>query len=176
MSRIRLSPISRGLGRLLLCAAVSAVAGSAVAEAPSVKIEPANLNGPRQLADQTAQAAVRDYLEAWQSMSTALNENRAGLLDADFVGDAKDKLAEAIRDQSKLGLRSTYQDRAHDVQIVFYSPEGLSIELTDTVDYDVQITDHDKQAGTQHVHTRYLVVLTPSELRWRVRVMQADGE
>jgi hypothetical protein len=59
---------------------------------------------------------------------------------------------------------------------VFYSPEGLSIELADTVDYDVQIVDHDKPLTTQRVRTRYLAILTPSEVRWRVRVLQADPE
>jgi hypothetical protein len=173
MTRFRSNPILY----LLLGAAACAVMGSSVAAAQAtVKVEPATLDGPRPLAAQTAQAAIRDYVEAWQSLNAAMDQNRAGLLDADFVGDAKDKLANTIREQSQLGMRSQYQDRAHDVQIVFYSPEGLSIELTDTVDYDVQVMDHDKPQGTQHVHARYLVVLTPSELRWRVRVLEAKSE
>ena len=61
------------------------------------------------------------------------------LLDADFVGAAKDKLAETIQQQAALGIRTRYQDRAHDIQIIFYSPDGLSIELKDKVDYDVQV-------------------------------------
>jgi hypothetical protein len=159
---------------LLMCALAGLTASAAGAQA-AVKVEPASLSGPRPLAEQTAQAAIRDYLESWRSMSAALNENRAELLNADFVGDARDKLAEAIRDQAQMAVRTQYQDRAHDVQIIFYSPEGLSIELTDTVDYDVQVMDHDKPMGTQHVHARYLVVLTPSELRWRVRVLEAEA-
>ena len=159
---------------LMVCALAGATAGVALAQA-TVKVEPASVNGPRPLAEQTAQAVIRDYLESWQSLSAAFNENRADLLDADFVGDARDKLAQAIRDQSQMAVSTRYQDRAHDVQIVFYSPEGLSIELSDTVDYDVQLMDHDKPLGTQHVHARYLVVLTPSELRWRVRILQAQA-
>jgi len=135
----------------------------------------ASVNGPRPLAEQTAQAVIRDYLQSWRSLSAALNENRPDLLNADFVGDARDKLAQAIREQSKMAVRTHYEDRAHDVQIIFYSPEGMSIELSDTVDYDVQLTDHDKPMGTQHMHARYLVVLTPSELRWRVRILQAEA-
>jgi hypothetical protein len=50
----------------------------------------------------------------------------------------------------------------------------LSIELTDTVEYDVQLLDHDKSQATQRVRARYIVVLTPAELRWRVRVLQAE--
>ena len=155
----------------LACAAAHSAAGQA-----TVKVEPASVNGPRPLADQTAQAVVRDYLESWQGLSAAMDGNRADLLDADFVGAAKDKLAQTIHDQERAGIHTRYQDRSHDVQIVFYSPEGLSIELTDTVEYDVQLMDHDKPQGTQHVRARYLVVLTPSELRWRVRVLQADAE
>jgi hypothetical protein len=160
---------------LVLAATLAAFAGIANAQA-TLRVEPARLDGPRPLADQTAEAAIRDYLESWQSMSAALVGNRPDLLDTDFVGDAKDKLAETIREQAGLGIRTRYQDRAHDVQIVFYSPEGLSIEMTDTVDYDVQLLAQDKLTATQHVHARYLVVLTPDQLRWRVRVLQAESE
>jgi hypothetical protein len=160
---------------LMLSAVLSAATGCAAAQA-TVRVEPATLDTPRPLADQTAKAVIRDYLESWQSMSAAFNGNRADLLDADFVGDAKDKLTQTIKKQTELGIQTHYRDRAHDVQIVFYSPEGLSIELIDTVDYDVQLLDHDKSQATQQVHARYIVVLTPAELRWRVRVFQADAQ
>ncbi len=160
---------------ILLTAASTAVA---VASAqPTVRIgPPAHLDTQRPLADETAKAAIRDYLQSWQSMGAALDENRVDLLDADFVGDAKDKLTATIQEQAKLGIRTQYEDRAHDVQIVFYSPEGLSIELIDTVDYDTQLFDHDKPQTKQQVHARYIVVLTPAEVRWRVRVLQAETE
>jgi hypothetical protein len=109
-------------------------------------------------------------------MNAALEGNSAALLDADFVGEAKDKLAATIQQQTQLGLRTRYQDRSHDIQIVFYSPEGLSIELTDNVDYDVELLDQNKSQATQHVHARYVVVMTPAEVRWRVRVLQAQTE
>jgi hypothetical protein len=97
-------------------------------------------------------------------------------LDADFVGTSKDKLKETIKQQAALGLHTHYQDVSHDLQIVFYSPEGLSIEMTDKVEYDMQVFDHEKNLATQHVSTRYVVVLTPSEVKWRVRVFQAMPE
>lgn len=158
-----------------LCALAFVVPGFGAAQ-PTLRVEPANLDGPRQLQEQTAAGAVRDYMQAWQSLGAALNQNSAELLNADFVGTAKDKLTETIHAQASLGIRTEYQDRAHDVQIVFYSPEGLSIELIDTVDYDVQVFDHDKPEATQQVRQRYVVVMTPAEVRWRVRVMQAEGE
>jgi hypothetical protein len=46
-----------------------------------------------------------------------------------------------------LGIRTRYRDLSHDLQIVFYSPEGLSVELTDKVEYEVQLIDHDKGYG-----------------------------
>ena len=42
------------------------------ASQPTVRVEPAHVQGPRDLSDQTREAVVRGYLEAWQSMATAL--------------------------------------------------------------------------------------------------------
>lgn len=143
------------------------------ADEAAVRVEPSNLQGPRTLQQQTQTAVIRDYLEAWQSFQAALEQNRAGLLDADFVGTAKDKLTSTIQEQAKLGIHIRYEDRAHDVKIIFYSPDGLSVQLIDKVDYDVQVVDHDKVQASEPVSARYIVVLTPSEVRWRVRVFQA---
>jgi hypothetical protein len=160
---------------LVLGAVVAATSQMGSAQA-TVHVEPSNLQGPRPLQDQTQKAVIRDYLQAWQSFSGALNQNRAPLLDADFIGSAKTKLTETIQQQAGLGVHAVYQDRSHDIQIVFYSPEGLSVELTDKVEYDVQVFDHDKSVTTQHVTARYVVVMTPAEVRWRVRVFQAESE
>lgn len=146
------------------------------ADQPTVNVEPPNLQGPRQLQDQTATAVVRDYLESWQVMRSALAQNRAALLDADFVGDAKDKLADTVHSQAAMGIHTQYHDLSHDLRIVFYSPEGLSIQLLDNVEYDEEVLDQQKVLATQRVHARYIVVMTPSEVRWRVRVIQALPE
>jgi hypothetical protein len=142
----------------------------------AVHVEPAHLEGPRILADQTATAVVKNYIESWQSLKVALEQNRPELLDRDFVGGAKQKLADTIQQQAKLGMKASYQDRSHDIQIVFYSPEGLSLELIDNVEYDVQVSDKDTVVTTQPVHARYVVMMTPTEVRWRVRVLQAAAE
>jgi hypothetical protein len=128
------------------------------------------------LQEQTAKAAIQDYLDSWTSLSNALQQNRPELLDRDFIGAAKDKLASTIKEQTAAGVHAVYQDRSHDLQTVFYSPEGLSIELADTVEYDVQVFDRDKLIGTEQVRTRYIVVLTPTETRWRVRIFQSQSE
>lgn len=160
---------------IMLAVLLAAVPATSRAQS-AVRVEPAHLNGPRVLAPQTAQAVLRDYLESWKAMSAALEQNRPGLLDADFVGTAKDKLAATVREQEAAGIHTRYQDQAHDLQIVFYSPEGLSVELTDNVDYNMEVFDHSNSVATRQVHARYIVVMTPAEVRWRVRVLQAQGQ
>jgi hypothetical protein len=144
------------------------------ADQATVRVEPSNLSGPRTLEKQTSTAVIRDYLQSWQSMGAALNQNRADLLAADFVGTAKKKLAETVDQQTKMGIHTSYQDRSHDLQIVFYSPDGLSVQLIDDVEYEQQVFDHDRLLTSQPVHTRYIVVLTPAEMRWQVRILQAQ--
>ena len=162
---------------LLLMCSVLAAAPALRADQPSVHIRPTNLDGPRVLNDQTRESVIRNYLEAWQSVSAAMQQNRPQLLDRDFVGTAKDKLTDTIQSQATMGMSTRYQERSHDVQIVFYSPEGLSIQLVDTVEYDVQIFDKGKAVGTpQALKARYLVVLTPAQTRWRVRIFQTESE
>jgi hypothetical protein len=160
---------------VILFAAFAAGIYSAPAQ-PSVRVEPLKAQGQRPLEQMTADAVVRDFLQSWQSLQSAFDQNRADLLDANFVGDALDKLSSAIQQQTSLGIRTQYHDLSHDLQIVFYSPEGLSVELTDDVEYEVQLFDHDEPKGTQHLHARYVAILTPSESSWRVRVLQADPQ
>jgi hypothetical protein len=146
------------------------------ASQPSVKIAPMDSVGPRPVETQTQSSVVRDYLQAWQTLGNAMSENRADLLDAYFVGVAKDKLADTVREQRTLGIQTSYRDQSHDIQAVFYSPEGLSIELLDNVGYEVEVRDHGKTIGTQTVRTRYVAVLSPTESKWKVRVFQAGDK
>jgi hypothetical protein len=161
---------------LLMISVLSATTIAFAADEPVIHVQQPHLQGPRELQDQTAKAVVQDYLDSWQSMSKALDQNRPDLLDRDFIGSAKEKLASTIKSQRAAGVRTTYRDRSHDVQILFYSPEGLSIELADDVSYDVEMSSGGKSVGTQQVKTRYIVVLTPTEVRWRVRIFQAETQ
>jgi hypothetical protein len=155
------------------CILICSTAG--FADEPSVQIEPPQLEGSRPLEKQTETAVIRDYLQSWKSLQAALDQNRAELLDSDFVGTARSKLGDTVEEQAKLGIHTRYQDRKHDLQIVFYSPEGLSIQIIDMVEYEEQVLDHDKVLASKLIRTRYLVVLTPSEVRWKVRIFQAAG-
>lgn len=162
--------------RILVMGCALALPLALWADQPSVQVEPPNLQGSRSLEKQTESSVVRDYLQSWQSFASAMEQNRPDLLDPDFVGTARDKLSNTIEEQTKLGIRTHYQLLSHDLRIVFYSPEGLSIQLIDNVEYDEQVLDHDKVLTTQRVQTRYIVVLTPAEMRWRVRIFQAGPE
>lgn len=142
----------------------------------TVHVEKSALRGPRPLAQQTATAAVRGYMESWSAMKAALEQNRPDLLDPDFVGTARDKLAATIGQQIKAGIHTRYQDRSHDLKIVFYSPERLSIQLVDNVEYVEQVLQGNKVLATKPMRARYIVVLTPSEVRWRVRIFQAQPQ
>jgi hypothetical protein len=158
-----------------VCASIIAASGMVAAQ-PEVTVDTSHLQGPRPLEEQTKSAAIRDYLECWQAMNEAFQQNQPGLLDEDFIGTVRDKLADAIGEQAKAGIQTHYQDRVHHIQFLFYSPEGLSIELIDDADYDVQVFDQGKPVSTVPAHARYIVVLTPAEVRWKVRVMQADSK
>ncbi len=151
-----------------------AIPGALLADEATVRVEPPNPQATKQLQKQTASAAIRDYLQSWRILRAALEQNRPDLLEQSFVGTALDKLKDTIGQQADLGLHTTYQDRAHDLRVVFYSPDGLSIQLIDNAEYDQQVFDHDKVLATERVRQRYVVVLTPTEVRWRVRVFQAD--
>jgi hypothetical protein len=165
-----------GLGR---CAAVVFLGGPILATLllsadtqPGVRVAPMNSVGPRAMEGQTQSSVIRDYLLAWHTMGTAMAENRADLLDEYFVGQAKDRLSNTIREQQNIGIHTSYHDRSHDIKVVFYSPEGLSIQLTDEVEYDMGVRNGDHELGSQHVNARYVAVLTPTESKWKVRVFQ----
>jgi len=144
------------------------------ADAPSVYVDPSVPQTPRPMESQTRTAVVRDYLQSWKALQTAFEQNRTDLLNADFVGGALKTLDKTIRAQSALGITTRYDDLSHRLQIVYYSPEGLSIELLDRVSYTVQVFDHGRPVARRQEHARYIVVMTPSQVRWRTRIFEAN--
>jgi hypothetical protein len=165
--------------RLLILASFPMIAAAVVllsaAGRPNVRVEPMDNVGPRPVEVQTRTSIIRDYLLAWKAASGAMAQNRVDLLDSAFTGQAKDKLAGTVRQQQRLNLQTTYEDASHHIKVLFYSPEGLSIQLADDVEYDVQLRSHGQDLGTQHVHTRYIAVLTPTESKWKVRIFQGGS-
>ena len=64
-----------------------------------------------------------------------------------------------------------------DVADVVFEQRDATLNIGEVLTLSVkQVVDHDKILTTQHVTARYVVVLTPSETRWRVRVLQAVTE
>jgi hypothetical protein len=140
--------------------------------AQTVTVKPSQTQGSRTVEKQTEAAVIRDYLQAWKTLDVALNSDRADQLDAYFVGTALSKLSSVVADQTKAGIHTHYAERSHDLQIIFYSPEGLSIQLSDDVEYEEQVFQGNTLIASKVVKRRYLAVLTPSEVRWRVRILQ----
>jgi hypothetical protein len=158
---------------MLLCLAANTLADAA--PQPLVQVDVPPSFGPRPLEDQTRDAVVRDYLKCWKTMSQALQENNLSVLDSAFTGIAKEKLAGVISQQQKANLTTSYRDGSHHLRFVFYSPEGLSIQLLDDAEYDVEVSDRGKTQAMRHVKARYVAVLTPTEVSWKVRILQADA-
>lgn len=142
---------------------------------PKIQVAPIDAGSPRPLEKQTQASVVHDYLLSWQILGQAMAQNRLDLLDGSFVGVAKEKLAETIRKQQSLGIQTTYLVQSHDVKVVFYSTEGLSIQILDDVEYDLEVGSPSGALGTQHVRTRYIAVLTPTESKWKVRIFQGGN-
>ena len=149
---------------------------SLCAQQANVEIQPPNLHGSRALEELTRAAVIRDYLQSWTSFRQAFEQNQPKLLEQDFVGVALTKLRSTIAEQQKLGIHTRYEDHSHRLQIVFYSPDGLSIQLIDEAVYDEEVFEGTKLLASHPVQARYVVVLSPSQVRWQVRVFQAEAE
>lgn len=171
MRKLRLAS---GLAALLAVALLAPAATDSVraATTPSVSL---NVSGaaPREVEETTQKSVARDYAAAWQAMADALDQNRAELLAANFVGTAGEKLAAGIRDQQKTGLHQRIVDQGHNVDVVFYSPEGSAMELHDTARLAIQVLDGSKVIHSEDATVRYVALLTAAENSWKVRVIEA---
>ena len=162
--------------RLLIAGCALVLPLALQADPTTVQVQPPDLQGSRPLEPLTASAVVRDYLQSWTAFRAALNQNQPQALHEDFAGTALTKLSGTIAEQSKLGIHTRYVDHSHHLQIVFYSPDGLSIQIVDHVNYEEQVMEGGKVIADQPVHARYIVVMTPSQTRWQVRMFQATAE
>ncbi len=143
----------------------------AAQDLPSVQLNADNGAG-KPLEDLTRKAVTRDYAKAWSTLAKAMDTNNADLIEGDFVGVAADKLTAGIEQQSKSGLHRRYVDRGHKLDVLFYSPDGTSMQLRDTARLEVQLLDGDKVLHSDNVTRQYISLMTPTEVRWKVRVLQ----
>ncbi len=162
--------------RLLLLACALSLPLAVHAQDATVQVLPPALDGSRPLEALTGSAVVRDYLQSWAAFRSAFDQNAPQLLNQDFVGAALTRLDGTIADQGRLGIHTRYTARSHRLRIVFYSPDGLSLQIVDHVVYDEQVMQGATVLATQPVHARYIAVLTPSQTRWQVRFFQAAAK
>lgn len=128
---------------------------------------------PRAVDETVQQAVVRDYSAAWQALHVALVNNNAAALNDNFVGFALNKLARRVQDQQQAGLKTSIVDRGHKVDVVFYSPDGAAIELSDTATFDTEILDGKTVIHSDRAQIHYFAVMTGAEDRWKVRVLES---
>ncbi len=167
--------------RAALAAAVVVLAASALPvirqvraadSTPVIKLDASNA-GPRELEEQTEKSIVRDYGRAWNTLQTALDQNDASILEQYFAGVAKDKFAQAVAAQDQSGVRVRYLPRGHALRVLFYSSEGSAIEARDTAQLEVQVLDGGKLVHRENLSQSFLVLFTPAEDRWKVRLLES---
>jgi hypothetical protein len=156
---------------LVLSTAAPTIIRAFAADAPKVEVSAANVQ-PREVEDVTRVAIEREYTNSWKSLAEALSNNNAGALDANFTGTARKMLGERISQQLKAGTSVKIIDRGHNAQIVFYSPEGSSIQLKDIADLEIQYMEGGKPLHSENVKQNYIALMTVGEERWKVRVLQ----
>lgn len=171
------NPQSRRTHRIALLAiavvlTVFAATLQAADSVPQVTLDAAKA-GPRAVEPLTERSVVRDYKLAWMNLSHALESNSTVPLSGLFDGTAKAWLTSAVKDQQQTGLTARYLNQTHKLEAVFYAPEGDVMELHDTAEYDLQISDGDKTIHDEHATVHYVVLMTPGADRWVVRQLQA---
>jgi hypothetical protein len=139
----------------------------------NVRVNASMPRSPRALEARTLRDTVRDYLQSWKAMGSAFDQNRADVLGEDFVGRAMQELTNTLKEQTALGIHTHYQDISHNIQFLFYSPEGSSIEFSDLAKFKVQVFDRGHLVSNRLESAHYIVVMTPAEARWSIRIFQA---
>lgn len=129
--------------------------------------------GPRQVEPTLQQSIPRDYVKAWQTLSAALESGDPALLDRYWVGVAHDKFHRMVEDRARTGVQVRYKDTAHQLQAVFYPADGAALLLYDTVHVEIQIIRSGKIIDSEETTEKYLVLMTPAQDRWLVRVFQS---
>jgi hypothetical protein len=128
---------------------------------------------PRTVEELTERAILRDYRFAWTSLAQALELNIPDPLEGPFAGDAKRWLKQTVASQQQSGVNQKYVGQTHHVEAVFYAPEGDVMELHDTVEYQLQVSDGGKVIHDDHAVVHYVVLMTPAADRWVIRQLQA---
>jgi hypothetical protein len=154
------------------CIALGGIAQAAGPAISNVKLD-TSMAKPRAIEDLTRNALARDYGNAWLSLTDASESGSSSALDAYFVGSARKDLGSAVESQKKQGLQSRFISQDHNLQAVFYAPEGDVVELHDTAHCEIQILDGKKVIDDREVVLHFVVLMTPAADRWVIRELQA---
>lgn len=147
----------------------------AAGEHPQVTLN-ADKIGPRAIEDLTRKSIVRDYANAWSTMSDALSQNRTDVLDAYFTGFAKNDLTQRVHDQQNAGLHVVYTDLGHHLDALFYSPAGDAMQLRDNAQVEIEIMNGGTVLSREQANLHYMVLMTPGADRWLVRDLEGVPE
>jgi hypothetical protein len=154
---------------LLWCLASSSFGADAVVQ---VQLD-AKKASPRAVESLTERGILRDYRFAWTSIAQAMELNTLDPLEGPFAGEAKQVLKDTVLSQQRSGLSRQYVNQNHRLEAVFYAPEGDVMELHDTAEYELRISDGGKIIHDEHVVMHYVVLMTPGADRWVIRQLQA---
>lgn len=146
-------------------------AGAPAVCAPNVELSATGV-GPRQMEPTLQQSIPRDYVKAWQVLSSAVEAGDPTQLDQYWVGVAHDKFQRLIHDEAKTGIKVHYRDISHKLKAAFYPSDGAALLLYDDVQLEMQVQQSNRVIHTQKTSARYLVLMTPAQDRWVVRVLQ----
>ncbi len=149
-----------------------AVCGLTIAQSlPQVHL---NADGlvPRPIEELTGTTIANHYALAWRDMAQALESGRTDGLGEEFVGFAKDHLAQRIAEQRKSGVRVRIVDHGHQLKAVFYSTDGTAMQLFDRAQLEIQTFDGSRLLHTEDATHEYIVLMTPGADRWYVRDLE----
>ena len=131
---------------------------------------------PRAVENLNERGILRDYRFAWTSMAQALEFNTLDPLEGPFAGNAKQWLRDTVINQQRSGLNQRYVNQSHRLEAVFYAPEGDVMELHDTGEYQLQVSDGGKVIHDEHIVVHFIVLMTPAADRWVIRQLQAVSQ
>jgi len=127
---------------------------------------------PREVEDTTEKAIVRDYAASWKAIENGLANDDLNALDAGLVGFARDRFGDAIADQKKTGVKIRYTDKGHQIEAVFYSSDGSSMQLRDTATLTREVLDGDKVVSRDEITAHYIAIMAVTEDRWKLRALE----
>lgn len=152
---------------------ITTFGGAPAVAAPAVELSDTGV-GPRQMEPTLEQSIPRDYAKAWQSLSAALEGCDPASLEQYWVGIAHDKFQRMVEDQARTGIQVRYRDISHHLQPLFYPTDGAALLLNDNAQIEITVLKSGNVIHRETRSERYLVLMTPAQDRWLVRVLQSS--